>query len=390
MRSYRAERVFTGRRVWRDAVVEVEAGGVIRQVRPATSADGPAVQGWLLPGLVNAHTHLELAWARGKVAGGGGLAAWVAALMSLEVDDQRRVSEARATARQAYALGTAAVCDISGRGDTAPLWIEAGVGGLVQYELMGLDRAKQADLLAAASLPSRIVGDDPRVVVRPTAHGLYSTRPQVVRAALAPRGAVGSIHAAEDVDELRFLEDLGGPLAAFVAGLARDICGFEAPGARPIQVLDTLGVLGPDLLVVHGVHLTADERSSLASSGTSLCLCPRSNLHIGGGLPAVPELLEAGVRLCVGTDSLASSADMDLLGEVAVLAGAFPEVELEIWLELATASGAEALGLERYGRLERGCRPGLLWIQGDGAMAELAAAPRSWLVEPDGSSEVAP
>jgi cytosine/adenosine deaminase-related metal-dependent hydrolase len=93
-----------------------------------------------------------------------------------------------------------------------------------------------------------------------------------------------------------------------------------------------------------------------------VCLCPRSNLHIGGRLPDVPALLESGVRLCLGTDSLASSPTLDVLDEVQVLREAFPAVGDERWLRMATEGGAEALGRADLGRFRIGDRSGAVVV----------------------------
>jgi len=92
-------------------------------------------------------------------------------------------------------------------------------------------------------------------------------------------------------------------------------------------------------------------------------LCPRSNLHIGGRLPDVAALIDDGVALALGTDSLASAPDLSLWAEMRVLAAAWPQIPAVRWLEAATEGGARALGLAAtLGALERGRRPGLICV----------------------------
>ena len=146
-------------------------------------------------------------------------------------------------------------------------------------------------------------------------------------------------------------------------------------------------MLGPDLLCVHGVHLTEADRRALAASRAPLCVCPRSNLHIGGQLPDVPALLAAGLPLCIGTDGLGSCPDLDVLGEISVLLEAFPEVPAGVWLEMATRGGADALRHPHHGRLQLGAAPGLLLLEGVGDPGELGVVPdRRWLVPPPSTS----
>ena len=187
---------------------------------------------------------------------------------------------------------------------------------------------------------------------------------------------------------MNFLRDGSGPFATFLDDLGIPWEWWEPPGCSGAAYLDRLGLLGPSLLLVHGVHLEADDRALLAERGAPLCLCPRSNLHIEGTLPDVPALLEAGVQLCLGTDSLASNADLDVLGEVVALMRAFPEVDPSRWLDLATRGGAEALGLPHLGTLEAGKSPGLLLL--DVAELEALVAPprRTWICAPGAPHDV--
>ena len=107
----------------------------------------------------------------------------------------------------------------------------------------------------------------------------------------------------------------------------------------------------------------AEDRRLAREAGATVVLCPRSNLHIGGRLADVPALLDDGVAIALGTDSLASTPDLSLWGEIATLARHFPAVPAARWLEAATRGGAQALGLPTHGTLAPGQRPGLLEVQ---------------------------
>jgi cytosine/adenosine deaminase-related metal-dependent hydrolase len=126
------------------------------------------------------------------------------------------------------------------------------------------------------------------------------------------------------------------------------------------------------------VHASANDRRLAKNAGATVVLCPRSNRHIGGRLPDVPALLAEGIALALGTDSLASTPDLSLFGEIAALHAAFPDVPPEIWLSAATSGGARALRLEPCGALTPGRRPGLI----DVAVADPAAPLESLVREP--------
>jgi cytosine/adenosine deaminase-related metal-dependent hydrolase len=397
----RATHVWTPTGLVRDHVVEVNAEGWIGKVRPAQPTDPPAERGLLIPGLVNAHAHVELSWLAGRVPGGSGLQPWVGRLLverARPCTEEERLGAVLGAARAMVSLGTAGISDVCGgpqaSAEVAPILAQAGLSGVMQCELLTLDASLLRERIhEAVDAHGEILGAEGRIVVRPSPHALYSTAPALVRACVlgVPNQATpigrppASIHVAEDREELRFLRDGSGAWSAFLDRLHVDWRWWVPPMCSPIDFLEQIGVLGPDLLLVHGVHTMPRDRTLIARSGASLCLCPRSNHHIGGELPDVVALLDAGVRLCLGTDSLASSPDLDVLGEIPILAEACPNVDASVWLFLATEGGATGLRLPHLGRIEAGRAPGLLLLEDVSSPADLvAAAPtrRRWLARP--------
>jgi len=139
--------------------------------------------------------------------------------------------------------------------------------------------------------------------------------------------------------------------------------------------------LGPRSLVVHAVDLDDEDFRDLSRSGATVVLCPRSNLHIGGRLPDLPRLLEAGLPLAIGTDSLASAPTLSPLAELAVLGRAFPQVPAAQLLPLAWRGAA--VGAPAVGRLAPGGCPGVLALPLGGARPD---DPCAWLLERAGSA----
>lgn len=365
--------------------IAIDESGSIQEIDASGFDADRATSGIVLPGLVNAHTHLELAWCRNPAKGGDGFVPWVQSLRELWPDSVQK-GQLQAHALWMKSQGTAAVSDIFGSVDTFEYWSELGVQGLVQREFLGFDPKRMQEALADIQTFHCVQRDG--LTLRPAVHAPYSTPPQTLRAALAYRGiGPGSIHLAEDKAELTFLREGSGPFANLMDDMGVDWRWWTAPNATPVGYLEQLGLLGPDTLAVHGCHLTAGDSQRLAATQTPLCLCPRSNRHIHGGLPDVVRLIEDGVRLCLGTDSLASNQDTDVLAEIPVLHQAFPHVPMETWLSMATSTGADILGVSHLGRIAIGCRPGLLLLEDCDTPRHLAhtvAFQRTWLVEPGG------
>ena len=312
----------------------------------------------LVPGLVNAHTHLELSHLAGTSPVGLGFCAWVGWLMAQPRLDQAPDALPRALA-QATASGTAAFLDISFRAGpmVAASLRAAGLSGLVCHEYLGWGRRPSEALppaLAAAA------GDD--VAVAASGHALYSTSPDNLRRAMAvcrDRAAPFCLHLAEHPGELELLATGTGEFADLLRGrlLPR---GWRAPGRTPVAEAQAQGLLGPGTLAVHAVHLTPDDRAILAASGTTVCLCPRSNARIGVGTADAPALLAAGIRLALGTDSLASNDDLNLWNEARALLAAHPGLPGQAILAALTTVPARLLGREAtLGRLAPGAVGGL-------------------------------
>jgi cytosine/adenosine deaminase-related metal-dependent hydrolase len=133
-----------------------------------------------------------------------------------------------------------------------------------------------------------------------------------------------------------------------------------------------MGFLAEDVLVVHGVHLTPPELERLAATGATLVTCPRGNSRTGAGTPPIAEFFEAGVRVAVGTDSLASVPDLNIFAELEEMRRLAPTIPARLLLESATVNGARALGFESdFGVIEPGKSNRLIAISLDGPVTNI-------------------
>jgi cytosine/adenosine deaminase-related metal-dependent hydrolase len=364
----------------------------------AEFSDAPEerAEGVLLPGLVNAHSHLELSGHADGVPGGKGLFAWATALMGVRKADtpaqQRDTAAAAATA--AVALGTAAVGDVGNSLAAAPGIGRAGLAGVLFHELFGSREIATGDALAdAARERAEADADWPaRLGYVPAPHAPFSVGPELLArifaAAAAARRAT-TIHVAEDEDELALLRDGSGRWPALLAGMGVDPA-TRVPGKTPVAYLASLGAFQTETppLLVHMVHAGADDRRLAREAGATVVLCPRSNLHIGGRLPDVDACVAESVPLALGTDSLASVPDLSLWAEMATLVAHFPGVPAARWLDAATRGGARALGLRGHGALAPGARPAVLDVLVDDMAAPLESLVRDptptlrWVARP--------
>lgn len=336
----------------RDGAVVVD-GQHVRSVGPATALGDRVerLRGVLMPGLINAHTHLELSGMRGKTPPGGGFVSWLSALQKARAEELEEERDAAIDAAIAamHEAGVVAVGEVT---NTLAAYARLGrrLLGTLWHEVFGLSKDTK---IPEAPAPSSL-----KYV--PTPHALYSTHPDVVRALITD--APMTIHLAEHAAERAFLRDGGGPLAAFYA--SRGLTAFEPPRLDPIAAARALGLLRPNMAVVHLSDARPEELDGLAETGVTAILCPRSNLMIETRLPPLLSLRSRGVILALGTDSLASSPSLDPLAEARALLDRTPEVPASALIAAATSGGARAIGWHGLGRIAPETAPGLLLIEG--------------------------
>ncbi|MDV7215005.1 amidohydrolase [Streptomyces prunicolor] len=351
--------------VVRDGAVAVHEGEIIAVgttegvTARFTAAESIDASGCLVvPGLINTHTHLAMTLLRGR-ADDVTLQGFLERVLKWEAEllTPKNVAAAvRLAVAESVRAGVTSALDMywfheaaeqaaretGWRLHTGPTFMDVPEPpDRIAYEDR-LDWARRDLAARGAAHPG----------MRPIlfAHSTYTLAPdQLVEIAALARefGALLHIHAAENPTEVATVE--------------------VKYGKRPVELLDSLGLLGPDLLLAHAVDLTGPEIAALARTGTSVAHCPVSNLKLGCGIAPVPRLLSAGVTVGLGTDGAVSSNTLDVLGAVrqAALvhkAGGDPTaVGAEQAVRMATIEGARALGLgDHLGSLEVGKRADLV------------------------------
>ncbi|MET0579805.1 MAG: amidohydrolase family protein, partial [Ilumatobacteraceae bacterium] len=333
-------------------------GGVIVAVGPATGPPAVARRtihaggAIVLPGLVNAHTHLAMTMFRG-LADDLDLAGFLARLLP---------AEGAVLSADTVAAGTMlAVAECLRGGITTALDMyffpeAAGAvaaasgfdlrGGPVFVEFPGADRRRfaerveWADELLSSTLPER------RWLCPHSTYLLDEAQLVTVGELAATHGARVHVHACETTAELAAVR--------------------ERHGRTPIEVLRDTGLLGPCTVLAHGVHLDDDDLAMVAQSGATVTHCPASNQKLASGFAPIPELRAAGVPIALGTDGAASANDLDLW--VAMRLAAYPlaartapgTLDAAAVLALATTGGATAAGATDLGTIAVGTRADLV------------------------------
>jgi 5-methylthioadenosine/S-adenosylhomocysteine deaminase len=327
-------------------IVEVATGRAERHFEKAV----------ILPGFVNAHSHLEYANYAG-FGDGMPFGPWIATHVARKsvLAPEEMLAVARLGALDSLRSGITTTADYSFSGAAATAARERGLRAIVYLEVFARD---PADAERQWDERRRQVGESELVRIGISPHAPYTCSLETYRFCLSLGVPVGT-HLAESANEVEWLLHGAGPLEA--------IAGWLVPptGERPVASLEP--VLGPELLCAHCVEVAGDEIELLARRGVPVAHCPRSNALLGCGVAPLTELRGAGVTVGLGTDSPASTPSFDVFEELRSAiafarareqrAEALPADEA---LALATIGAARALRLDaEVGTLTGGKRADL-------------------------------
>lgn len=361
----------------RDGWVRTERGRITAfgphrrgEQQPSGEIDlGPVA---VLPGLVNAHTHLELSWMRGRIPRADDFPTWIRNVVTLQRNgsgsgEQRAEESIGAAIAEARRTGTVLFGDISNTLAPVARLVDTDSAAVVFHELIGFNADRAEKVVAEAMTRMAALPPAGRVRASLAAHAPYSVSPalfQAIRRALRlDPFARCSVHLGESKAETEFLRHGSGPWRALLEDLGAWDSSWQAPACAPLEYLDRMGFITDRLLIVHGVQFGRRELARIKSSGATLVTCPRGNALTGAGTPPVADFYASGARIAVGTDSLASVSDLNLFNELAELRRLAPDVPAARLLESATISGAMALGFERdFGAIEPGKRDSLIAV----------------------------
>ncbi len=312
----------------------------------------------LMPGLVNAHSHLELTGFAGEVDEPE-FDAWIRSVRNLK--ETRSAEEFRVAARegvqQCFAAGVTTVAETGDSGAVVAALDELGGRGVVFQEVFGPhpDQCQDAIALLASQVAMLQTTASVRLRIGVSPHAPYTVSGPLYRgvAALArDQGLAMAVHIAESQAESDLLATGTGPFQE--AWRRRGIPLPEPLGDSPVAWLERHGILGPGLLCIHGIKVDEGDIDLLARRRCSVAHCPVSNRRHGHGEAPLRALLDAGITVGLGTDSEISASPPDLLAE-ARLARELAGLSAAQAIELATIGSAKAIGWgETIGGLEVG------------------------------------
>ena len=310
----------------------------------------------ILPGFVNAHCHLSLSGLQGKVARQERFVDWIESVVTenAALSWQDRVD---ATHREAQTLIQSGVTALGDYFSHPELLVE--YQALPFRQVLFLETLGFQEVLAGEKVRSveellqehpSVTGSTLRLAVAP--HAPYSVSPLLFKELkqLADKlNCSYSCHVAEIEEEARFLNQGDGDFLELLKKRKVYDSTWNFPGKGPVQYLEELGVLR-GMMAIHLNHLEKSDLSRLAENNASAVFCPGSTRWFGRKtwMP-VKDLLDRGVSVGLGTDSLASNDSLNFLQEIRLSEEMLPELHRSEILWLATAGGSQALGIEKLG-----------------------------------------
>lgn len=342
-----------------DGAIAIEDGRVVEVGRFGQGSDVPTSdlgEVVLMPGLINAHTHLELSDCTLGEEPADGLEGWLTRMLTrtrVAQEELEAMSSAAAVtgAKACIGFGVTAVGDISRQCHVTRGVLKSGPLRVVSFgEVMAM--AQRRSLLETRlEMAAELVDQAPSLRVGVSPHSPYSIEMPGFARCLEVAKAKGlplSTHLAETRSEWEFLASHTGKLRElWDAWLTWDDAVPKFAGG-PIRMARELGLLAYPAVLAHVNYCDDEELALLAGGRASVVYCPRTHRYFGHPPHRFREMIRAGINVAIGTDSCASSPDLNVVDDLRLVHERFPELSADLLWQLVTSNAAQALGLEDW------------------------------------------
>ena len=322
--------------------------------------------GIIVPGFVNSHCHLELSWMKGKIPEGTGLGGFLSNLNSIRTNPPEDILKPALEADNFMsAEGVVKCADICNTSLTFSFKKKSRIKYFNLLEVYGIDPAKAEKRLEEINTVATSANNE-KITWQIVPHSVYSVSVPLFRLIREKMksNSITSVHFLETEDEISMLSNRSGALMEAYKKFLSPSSEINTVTDHSKAILEEIPGSG-NLLLVHNTFITREIINKLNQRNNIFyCLCPNSNIYIGGVVPPAPMLAEEGCNIVIGTDSLASNSSLSMISELYTLQEYFPQIKFEELIRWATINGARALGEEdNSGTIEPGKRPGLVLIE---------------------------
>ncbi len=332
----------------------------------------------IMPGFVNAHTHLEFSnvkikevknfqdWLLKIVSERDKMQRknWLKKIKFLEsLYDKRWKRLIKKRINEMIISGTIAIADVTNTAKLITLLLKIPLKVQIFIELIAFDEERGRSFFEAIKKSIENISQvikkhmlEKEFKISLSAHAPYSVSETLFRLIKSfNKSSKTSVHLAEPFEEIEFMKNGTGFFRDFLIKRGAFTPGWKPPGISSVKYLDKIGFLDENTLAVHCVNVDDEDIEILSSRNVSVCICPRSNFFLKVGKAPLRKFIDNGINVCLGTDSMASNRDLNILHELKFAKEFYPNVSDEELIKIATINGAKALGFENScGSIEKG------------------------------------
>ncbi len=350
-------------------------GKIIDVINPTSNLQPPTsefFEGIIVPGFVNTHCHLELSYLKDKMPKGKGLDEFVTEVENIrrKFSEEEILNALVKAEDEMIKNGIVAVGDIS----NSDFSFHQKAKGKLKYhtfiEVLGFhpDRAEKA-FQTGKQLQSKV--QHPTSIVPHSPYAASEKLLQLINDEAGNSNGILSFHNQESEEENLLFQNKSGKILKRFEKWGIDASFFQPAKTNSLQFILPKLNKAKNILLVHNTYTSSEDILWLKSniqhltSNIYFCLCPNANLYIENRLPDIEMFINEGMKITIGTDSLASNDSLSVLDELKTIAKYFPKIPFETLITWATKNGAEFLGFEKeLGTIEIDKKPGLNLITG--------------------------
>lgn len=309
--------------------------------------DYETFDGYLVPGFVNVHCHLELSHLKNKIKEHTGLVDFVLGVQEFRNIDPTTIETAMRNAEaEMIADGIVAVGDISNSSNSFVIKSEKNIYYHTFLEGFSFTSSRAVGVIEnLIEIKKQTEGYNIKSTISP--HAPYSVSRELFRMMAELKESVYTLHHLESLEEIMFLKEKTGAFLRLYDFFQINIDDFmPEEKSATMYWLNQFEVA--KIILVHNTFLSDDSYDIIRHKLKNVywCLCPNANLYIENRLPNIPALIQKGAKICLGTDSLASNHQLSIQSEINTIKEYFPEIDTAYLLQCASIHGAEALGIE--------------------------------------------
>jgi len=371
VRFLKADKLFDGRTyLAEDSVLVLDHQNLLKEIVSESTLEKNEIErfhGIITPGFVNAHCHLELSHLKGKIPRHTGLPAFAKQVVSLRhtIDKGEISSLMKAAGNDMWNNGIVAVGDISNTEDSFNEKLNSNIYYHTFIELIGLNPANAQTIfdkgnlllekLHAMGLPGSL-----------SPHAPYSTSKELIKLIADKNGSMNlslSIHNQESDEETKFFMGQKNAFDDLYRSLGLDLSWYKAPEVSSLEYYIEV-LTDKASILVHNTFTSLANVEATDLKNIYWCFCPGANSYIENRFPDFSIFRNRKNKICIGTDSLASNSDLNVIDEANLVLEHTSEFSPENLLQALTSSGAAALGIsDVFGELMPGKNTGLNHVE---------------------------